>query len=74
MKYFLEGEGLYRRPTIVIKIDTQPTPHYTNVIKIQTQLLQAFRKNATIKLITESCHTGDRGFAAFEILDRGQAE
>lgn len=71
MKFFLEelsASGGTSHSVAVIRLDSEPTEHYTNTLRIQKQLFQAFRQNSIIHLVTESCRSGDRGFSAFEII------
>lgn len=64
-RFFLEGDERNNKPIMVIKLDTEKTEHYTDVIDLHRQLFQAMIRGIKVKLITKSCRSGDRGFGRF---------
>lgn len=64
-RFFLEGDDKANKPIMVIKLDTEKTEHYTDVLELHKQLFQAMIRGIKVKLITESCRSGDHGFGRF---------
>ncbi|XP_055315686.1 uncharacterized protein LOC129575735 [Sitodiplosis mosellana] len=71
IRFTFEGEGRNKKNKIHIQLNTEISENYTRASTLIRPLIEAFIRKAKIHLITNSCRTGDLGFASYNLLDRG---
>lgn len=56
-------------PTIVVKLNTKDTEHYTKSMELRDVIMDMMFRAVAVNLITDSCDSGDHGFAAIGIVE-----
>lgn len=72
LRVSFEGTGNAKKHKIYVQLDTEIAENYTRAGQLMRPLVEAFMKKAKIRLITNTCRSGDYGFGSVVILDRGE--
>lgn len=67
VKVFVDATATYSKPVMVIKLHSERNNHFTDVADIQRQLFEAMLRGMKVHLLTDSCESGNFGFAQFEM-------